>query len=199
MRGAVPASEPLGAVQEVRSFFVRSSLVVTAALSLFACSDEAAGPNPDPGVGTGGASPGSGGVSGPSGGTSSGGAGVGGAAPAGQLRCGGQLCHSGGQCMADGRCPPFLGACFSSNQFDTCDEHCSATGFECAMKFCNTDGSPIEGGYSWVSYPQARQAECAASATPEEMSFDQCRTPIWLNPSKAIDDVVRCCCRDRAP
>ena len=116
--------------------------------------------------------------------------------PAGQLMCGGKLCHAGGRCAADGSCPAFLGTCFSSvDKYDTCGGYCSKMGFACVEKSCNADGTPIMGGYSWVSYPASGRAECEKGASPDAFSFDACASPIWLSTSKPADDVVRCCCK----
>ena len=116
--------------------------------------------------------------------------------PPGQLMCGGKLCHAGGHCAADGSCPAFLGTCFSTvDQFQTCGAYCTAKGFACAEKSCGGDGSPITGGYSWVSYPAAGRAACEMSASPDKYSMDACVTPIWLSASKPADDVIRCCCK----
>jgi hypothetical protein len=116
--------------------------------------------------------------------------------PPGQLMCGGKLCHAGGRCAMDGSCPAFLGACFSTvDQFQSCGAYCSAKGFACAEKSCGGDGSPITGGFSWVSYPASGRAECEKSASPDKNSFDACVTPIWLSASKPPDDVIRCCCK----
>jgi hypothetical protein len=116
--------------------------------------------------------------------------------PAGELVCGGRTCHAGGHCTSDGRCPAFLGSCFSSTQAGTCAEECSSEGFSCAQGSCAPDGSAADGAWTWVSYPAAEQAQCLASRTPTQQAADRCDSPIWLSPSKPRDDVVRCCCRD---
>jgi hypothetical protein len=145
------------------------------------------------GAGGGAASPG---------GTSGGGApGAAGApvvdVPPGQLRCGGKLCHAGGHCSTQGACPAFLGACFSGEESQTCETYCAGQGFACAAKACNGDGSPNEQlGYTWVSFPAARKAECGGAAVAPKSSFDDCSAPIWLAASMPKDDVVRCCCKD---
>jgi hypothetical protein len=142
-------------------------------------------------TGAGGAAPGAGGASAATGGAPA-------AVPAGQLACGGKTCHAGGHCAKDGSCPAFLGDCFSQvDHFDTCNAYCAAKGFACAAKSCYPDGTSVDGdgGYSWVGFPAARKAECGVSAAAPQSNFDACTSPIWLSPSKAADDVIRCCCR----
>lgn len=175
---------------------MRASIVVillAAVPMVSACGDEGS-PAPEEDSSVAGA-PGAGGsvAPGAGGGVSAAG---GGPAPPGQLYCGGRPCRSGGFCAADGGCPAFLGACFTSTQFDTCAGYCAGQGLTCAPKSCSDDGTYIEGGYSWVSYAASAAADCAASGFPDEQSFTDCRSPIWLNPAKAGDDLVRCCCRD---
>lgn len=143
------------------------------------------------GASAGGAVTAAGGSTGASGGAAAG-------VPAGQLACGGKTCHAGGHCAADGSCPAFLGDCFSTvDHFDTCNAYCTAKGFACAAKSCYPDGTPVDGdgGYSWVGFPATRKAECGVSASAPQSNFDACTSPIWLSPSKAADDVIRCCCR----
>jgi hypothetical protein len=165
------------------------------------CSPAAGGSGT--GIGVGGSSAGAGGsmpMGGMAavGGSATGGIpGAAGSTPAGQLMCGGKLCKGGGHCAADGTCPAFLGSCFTTtDNFSTCDAYCSAQGFTCAAKACNADGTAISNGYSSVSYSAADRPKCQMSAFPDQNSFDACTSPIWLSPTKPLDDVVRCCCKD---
>jgi len=116
--------------------------------------------------------------------------------PAGQLVCGGKLCHAGGQCAADGSCPAFLGACFTSAAgYETCDAYCTAQQFTCAAKSCNVDGTALSNGVSSVSYSAANSADCQTGAYPDTSTFAECLTPIGLSGSMAAGDLVRCCCK----
>ena len=116
--------------------------------------------------------------------------------PAGMLTCGGKLCKAGGRCAMDGTCPAFLGACFSNaDKIESCDAYCSSIGAQCAAKSCNDNGTPATIGYSWVSYPASGRASCQMSGSPATNSFDPCNSPIWLSPTKPLDDVIRCCCK----
>jgi hypothetical protein len=114
----------------------------------------------------------------------------------GPLVCGGNACRGTGSCGGDGRCPAFLGYCFTKDEFETCSTYCQSLGATCAEGACEADGTAAAAaGYTWVSYGAASAAQCEASAGPEEVGFDQCRTPIWLQPAKPLDDVIRCCCK----
>jgi hypothetical protein len=163
----------------------------------------------DPGdpysTGTGGTAPGAGGLSmGGSqpgaGGVAAGGASATGGAhdvPPGQLTCAGKLCVAGGHCAASGACPATLGDCFSHDAgFDTCAVYCSSKGLQCAAHSCGPDGSAYEppNGITTVSYPAAQKAQCGVQVATQ-YGDDECTTPIWLSPTKPLDDVVRCCCR----
>jgi hypothetical protein len=182
-------------------------LLLAPVLGLFACGNGSTTGDPiDPySAGAGGAMPGAGGV--PSGGLppAAGGAAAAGAmqstggspVPPGQLVCAGKLCAAGGYCAASGACPAGLGDCFSHDAgFDTCAVYCKSKGLECAAHSCGPDGSAFDppNGVTTVSYPAARKAECGVQPATQ-YADDECTTPIWLSPTKPLDDVVRCCCR----
>jgi hypothetical protein len=88
-----------------------------------------------------------------------------------------------------------LYGCFTkADGFATCESYCGEQGLRCAAESCNIDGSLTEFGYTWVSWPASRAPECETLGPAPLVSFDACSTPIWLQPTKADDDVVRCCC-----
>lgn len=179
--------------------FVLASSCVIAACGNDAPGDESTNPYS---LGSGGATAGAGGAQTGGAGVASGGAvaSSGGApdVPAGQLFCSGRQCPAGGHCTETGLCPGFFGDCFThAAGMDTCAVYCQSKGLTCAAASCNSDGTAFEPphGYTWASYPAARSAECGTSAFPAQFAKDDCTTPIWLSPSKPLDDVVRCCCR----
>lgn len=89
-----------------------------------------------------------------------------------------------------------LGCFTHADDFDTCQRYCTSISRSCVERGCNGDGSLLEGsGYTWVSWSASEAAECDALGYPDQMSFDACTTPIWLQPTKPRDDIVRCCCR----
>jgi hypothetical protein len=156
--------------------------MLTLALSfgLPACGNESGTSDPiDPYSTTGGVGPGAGGS--PTGGTP---------LAAGGLSAGGTPTSTGGSAAT-------LGECFSHDAgFDTCNIYCRSKGLECAARSCGPDGRPSDpmNGVTTVSYPAARKAECGVQLTTQ-YGWDECITPIWLSPTKPLDDVVRCCCR----
>jgi hypothetical protein len=90
-----------------------------------------------------------------------------------------------------------LGDCFSKDAgLDTCAVYCRSKGLECAAHSCGPDGSAFDppNGVTSVSYPAAQKAECGIQAA-SQYGDDECTTPIWLSPTKPLDDVIRCCCR----
>src|SRR5262249_49383954 len=112
--------------------------------------------------------------------------------------CGGRTCTTGGHCTKMGACPGVLSDCFThSAGLDTCSVFCKSKGLECAAQSCNADGTAFEppSGYTSVSYPASRSAECGTAAIPAQFGPDQCTPPIWLSATKPLDDVIRCCCR----
>lgn len=182
-------------------------LVLAVSLSVSACGNGTATEPNDPYGGGAGFGPGAGGLAQGAGGSgpASGGSPVGGSPsggtpnlPAGQLVCGGTPCRLGGHCSSSGQCPASLGDCFSHDAgFDTCSVYCSSKGLACAARACGPDGNAFDppNGFTWASYPAARRADCGTQAYPAEFGDDECTTPIWLSPTKPLDDVVRCCCR----
>jgi hypothetical protein len=183
-------------------------LALAVSLSAASCGNGTSTEPNDPYVGAGGLGPGAGGFAPGAGGSTPGFGGVsaGGSAqsggspnvPAGQLVCGGASCRLGGRCASSGECPASLGDCFSHDGgFDTCSVYCKSKGLACAARACGPDGNAFDppNGFTWVSYPAAERADCGTQAYPAQFGGDECTTPIWLSPTKPMDDVVRCCCR----
>jgi hypothetical protein len=87
-----------------------------------------------------------------------------------------------------------LGCFTREDGYDTCATYCRSRGRECAAESCGPDGALTGSGYTWVSWPAAEAVSCETLTSPRQVSFDACTTPIWLQPNKPRDDVVRCCC-----